>query len=293
MEILLNEKSLNGQFHNLDEFCDTLPEMSINLKILDEMCVTILKHSSLYECKITEDLTIRDLQNNKGMVLPQDRDKVRRWKSLLFSVTNAPPFWDVLEQSIESAAECTWRGNDVSHTSLGEAARRNVNVLSFRHALFSDTRLEVLLSGIRKDIVSFVSTKYLTEFYYNMGIMNIVSYLHRRYSSGRINAQQIDTVKGSVEDLQKAEIPELLEALKRFEEMESWNEIVHDRFFNYKKYQPSSKEVDWFAHSEYSNKQIDKFRCGEHSRIRCFGYREGEQFVLLRVERDHSISDNG
>lgn len=36
-----------------------------------------------------------------------------------------------------------------------------------------------------------------------------------------------------------------------------------------------------------------KFRCGEHSQVRCLEYREEEQFYVLRVERDHSISDHG
>ena len=33
------------------------------------------------------------------------------------------------------------------------------------------------------------------------------------------------------------------------------------------------------------------FRCKNPKR--CFGYREGEKFYVLRMERDHKISDNG
>ncbi len=35
----------------------------------------------------------------------------------------------------------------------------------------------------------------------------------------------------------------------------------------------------------FGEKDIDKFRCGQHSQVRCFGYREGEKFHILMVER--------
>ncbi len=68
MELLLNEKSLAGQFEDQDDFYQVLPDMSRNLKILRQHRVYLLKHSSLYTRKITRDMTILDLQNRKGNV---------------------------------------------------------------------------------------------------------------------------------------------------------------------------------------------------------------------------------
>ena len=54
MELLLNEKSLAGQFEDQDDFYQVLPDMSRNLKILRQFRVYLLKHSSLYTRKITK-----------------------------------------------------------------------------------------------------------------------------------------------------------------------------------------------------------------------------------------------
>ena len=40
-----------------------------------------------------------------------------------------------------------------------------------------------------------------------------------------------------------------------------------------------------------SHKCIMKIRCSDV--IRVFGYRKGDKFRILRIERDHKISDNG
>ena len=117
MVLLLNEKSLDGQFASLEEFYKTLPEMSKNLKILQELNIRLYKHSSLYSRKITSSMSLFDLQNIKGNVNPLYRDQIRKWKSELASLTNVPPFWNEEEQESED--------------SIQEAARRNTDILSF------------------------------------------------------------------------------------------------------------------------------------------------------------------
>ena len=97
----------------------------------------------------------------------------------------------------------------------------------------------------------------------------------------------------SVKNLQKTEFEELTAALDRFERMESWGAICKDQFFHYKSYQPASKKKDYFANKGFGDKEINKFRCGQHSQIRCFGYRKDDTFHILMVERDHSVSDTG
>lgn len=93
--------------------------------------------------------------------------------------------------------------------------------------------------------------------------------------------------------LGRDKLEELIIGLERFDAALSWDSIVADRFFYYKRYQPSSEKYDVFAKGQFADKNIFKFRCGEHSQVRCFGYRKEEQFYVLRIERDHSISDHG
>lgn len=65
-----------------------------------------------------------DLQNQKGISAPQDRDSLRKWKSLLVSLTNSPPFWDIEDAEEEKQEIYTWREMDVTRTSLGDALKQ-------------------------------------------------------------------------------------------------------------------------------------------------------------------------
>lgn len=280
MELLLNEKSLDGQFKDLEAFFKALPEMSRNLKILRELNILLYKHSSLYMRKITSNMSLLDLQNSKGNISPSYRDQVRKWKSELASLTNVPPFWND-EDEVESA------------DSVLEAARRNTDVLSFKHPGYDDVVLSVNYQGNEIGVRSIVSTKYFLDVLKLRKEIDTLSYLRKRHTSKRLVLELLDTETDSVRYLQKTELDELILGLDRFEAADSWADICSDSFFNYKAYQPSSKKKNYFAETSFKDKKIDKFRCGQHSQVRCFGYREGEQFYVLMIERDHSVSDTG
>lgn len=277
MELLLNEKSLDGQFTNLDDFYEVLPVMSSNLRILRKYGIPLLKHSSLYNRKITPSLTILDLQNSRGKIAPVHRDKVRKWKRELSSLAMSPPFWD-------NEWPC-------SSNSMEEAARRGTDVLSFPHEEYQDTVVPVLYQGRSVLVKSAVTKEYLLELLLEKKTIPIIDYLKSRYSDGKIRMGLTKNGIESVLELEKKEIWELCAALDRFEH-ETWQEIGKDRFFNYKSYQPPSKKKNYFDESICVRK-IDKFRCGQHSKVRCFGYRQENLFYILAVERDHSISDTG
>ena len=49
MELLLNEKSLDGQFTNLDDFYEVLPVMSSNLRILRKYGIPQIGRASCRE----------------------------------------------------------------------------------------------------------------------------------------------------------------------------------------------------------------------------------------------------
>ena len=70
MEILLNEKSLDGQFDSLETFFKTLPEMSRNMKILKEKNLLLYKHSSLYSRNVAKEMKLMDQQNTRGNIIP-------------------------------------------------------------------------------------------------------------------------------------------------------------------------------------------------------------------------------
>lgn len=278
MELLLNEKSLDGQFQDQDDFYRSLPAMSRNLGVLRKLNIPLLKHSSLYDRRITGDMTVWDLQNRKGKVNPLYRDQVKKWKRELSCLTMEPPFWD----------------NDLSESenSLEEAARRRTDVLSFCHPDYQDRMMMIAYQGEMVPIKSAVTTRYLLELLWQWKAIGIFDYLKSWDKESKIRTDFLDFGIKSIMALQKSEAEELLAAFSQFE-TKSWPEIQQDPFFCYKSYQPPSKKQDYFAHSEFAEKKIDKFRCGKHSKIRCFGYREQGHFYILMVERDHRVSDTG
>lgn len=79
------------------------------------------------------------------------------------------------------------------------------------------------------------------------------------------------------------------EAVKLF--ANTWETIAVDDGLEYKKYTPGSENENWFSGRKYKGKTIMKFRFS--SVLRCFGYRKEDRFRILRIERDHKISDHG
>ena len=154
-EILLNEKSLDGQFENMEDFYQTLPVMSRNLKILRENNVVLQKHSTLYQRKITKEIPLMDLQNDKGLIDPTQRDKVKMWKRQLSALMSTPPFWDCESEE--------------SQDSITEAAKRNEDLLSFSHDGYRDKTLEVSCGDRIREVRSSVSTGYLAEGMFQRG----------------------------------------------------------------------------------------------------------------------------
>ena len=178
MEILLNEKSLDGQFSDLNDFYETLPAMSRNLKILRTLEIPLLKHSSLYGRRITDDITIYDLRNSKGSVKPVYRDQIRQWKRELSLLVMDPPFWD--EES------------DESQDSLEEAARRGTDVLSFDHPKYRDTEICLNYKGRDIFVKSAVTTKYLMDLLTERGKISSLDFLKMRYGTGKIRTEYLD-----------------------------------------------------------------------------------------------------
>lgn len=109
-----------------------------------------------------------------------------------------------------------------------------------------------------------------------------------RYEGTRIDCTTLETEYGA-DILEKSEFNMLISTLDKLVEHESWESIGRDDGLEYKKYTPSPKN-NWFRDGKYKGKTIMKFR---YSKVmRCFGYRKGDKLRLLRLERDHSISDN-
>lgn len=286
-KIYLNELSLEGQFGEIEEFLEASIPLMKCLKFIYEKNGVVYKHSTFYEQKITKDKKWNDLRGMRG-------DRVRKIKSLLLSTTDNPPFWDLRSEFKQDiAADYIYEGQNVSATSLAEAAEDEGIMLSFQNKKYSDQILDIIkIKTIQERfcIPSVTNLKYMAETLWKYNETDILEYLICRYEGSRLDFSELETEYG-FQNFEKGEIRDCIQTFDKFTAMATWDEIFKDRGLHYKKYAPSSKEDDWFKGEKYKGKSIDKFRCINPKR--CFGYKEKDIFHVLRMERNHKISDNG
>lgn len=175
--IILNEKSLDGQFESVDEFCKTLPVMSRNLEAIRQAKLVLMKHSSLYQRRITRSVTLLDMRNKGNALAPRARDYMRQWKRELSFLMDDPPFWDI------DTAE--------SYDSLTEAAKRSADTLVFLHREYKDCIKPVEYQGKSCKVRSSYGTEYLVEGMYERGYLDDVQYVKMRFQSGRLRMEHI------------------------------------------------------------------------------------------------------
>lgn len=286
MDFLLNELSLCGQFKDVNSFLESLVYMTKCIELIrqsgnDDM--QIYKTSDFYNCNVTETIKLCQMKNY-GI-----SDELLKFKIKLDNEIYEEPMWDRnpfhdMEQKFE------WNGEDVSATSLAEAVERKGALLSFCMNIFRDCVLSVYNDKKEHHIISVHSPQYLTEKYGDILNIDRKTLLEIRYEGSRVDCSSLE-IKYGPKNLEKSEFQELISTLDKFIRHDSWETIAVDDGLEYKKYTPKSESENWFSGWKYKGKTIMKFRFS--SVLRCFGYRKGDRFRILRVERDHKISDNG
>ena len=164
-------------------------------------------------------------------------------------------------------------------------------LLSFPHKKYQDRVLRIVKNG--RDIFSLpaaATVSFMAKCLLNKGVLEFNEYLSARYADTRLNFSMLEPEYG-FDNFEKEEVDDCLRTFDKFVSIHTWDEIYRDSGLNYKKYSPGSDAYDWFRRTKYRGMSIAKFRCGNPKR--CFGFREGDVFYVLRMERDHKISDHG
>lgn len=284
MDFILNERSLYGQFRNVDEFLKSLEANLQCFKLVrSQKEGEIRKIADFYKCKITEELELGDLRQ-----YPRS-DELSRFRIALDKEMRTEPYWDL--EPMHDCGISYWMGEeDMAATAVAEAAVRQEPLLSFDSAVYSDRRLCIKCGGDEYTVISVYRPACLAECFGEQMGLERDDCLKARYAGTRLDCTLLEKQYGA-EYLEKEEYILLLGTLDKFVRHESWESIGLDDGLEYKKYTPSSDEEDWFRNSVYSNQTIMKFRFSR--RMRCFGYRKGNRFRLLRIERDHKKSNKG
>lgn len=284
MEFLLNERSLHGQFDNIEEFLTSLrPVVKCMELIRDYSDMRIYKIQNFYECRITTKEKICDLKKHSVS------DELMRFQLSLDNEIYEEPHWD--KDPIHDVSDVfTWEGEDVTATSLAEAAVTENSLLSFESDKFKDCVL--LIENMEREyrVNSIYTPKYLLEQCEKNIEIDRRNMLSVRYDETRIDCSTLEEKYG-VDFLEKHEFEMLVSSLDKFVQHHSWEDIDRDDGLQYKKYNPNSSKDNWFKGAKYKGRTIMKFRFSDV--LRCYGYRKNDKFRILRLERDHTISDKG
>lgn len=286
--IYVNELSLHGQYNSWEQFLMQNDKFIRTLRWIknNKEHYELYKKTELYCSFVTKDEKLYEIRGKKFQL--ENNDKARLLKSLLLSLQNDPPYWDSGEIAQNGIYHVN--GRDISGSSIAEAAQAGQYLLSFADQEYIDKVLVVLHELEKLRVPSIFSFAYLSKMLYESGSIDINEYVKRFYAGTRLEFGKIEQEYG-LQYLEKEEVDDCLRNFDRFVSHENWDNILKDNSLVYKAYTPSQKEKAWFRNSKYKDMKIDKFRCVNPKR--CFGYREGDKFIVLRIERDHKISDNG
>lgn len=286
MFFYVNEYSLCGQFETISDFirCELRDVVSC-IQIIAENNAIFTKMSELYKARITKDHAFMDLSSQ---MLNAADEKVMLQKAL--ELVHDMQNWDDGEIKQDLGGLYYWKENDVSATSMAEAAANGGALFSFSRDGLIDECVEITNGTKSFKVISVHHDYYLVNQF--MSSMNISrnKVLRIRYRDTRLNFSQIEEKYGP-DKLEKVEFNVLLKTFDKFIEHESFNTIAKDDGLEYKKYSPEQAERDAFRSHRYDNMTIMKFRYSGKQRV--FGYRREDIFYVLRLERDHKISDYG
>lgn len=282
MEFLLNEKSLCGQFDNVNSFLLTLNPVIKCIELLHVNDIPIYKTVNFYESKITSNDRLCDLKKYELT------EELLRLKLSLDREIYEKPQWDY-DPVHDISQEFMWNDENVSATSLAETAIRKGVLLSFCFEVFKDKMLNICDTRNTYYVDSVHTPLYLVEQYRKQIKIERKLQLKIKYENTRIDCSTLEEKYG-VDTLEQYEFEEVIKSFNKFVEHESWKTIDVDDGLEYKKYTPQGNK-NWFIGRKYSGKTIMKFRCS--SKMRCFGYRKDDKFKVLRIERDHTRSNYG
>lgn len=275
---------MHGQFENVDEFLESLrANLQCFRLVRSQKHGEIRKIADFYKCQVTPEWKLEDLKR-----YPKS-DELIRLRIALDKEISTEPYWD-LNPTHDYGKPYLLNGVDVSATAVAEAVVRKESLLSFRSVFYSDRELPVKRDEEKYRVISIYRPACLVEYFGERMGLERDECLKARYAGTRVDCSMLEKEYGA-KYLEKDEYHLLLGTLDKLVKHESWETIGLDDGLEYKKYTPASAEEDWFNHSIYEGKTIMKIRFS--SRMRCFGYRNGERFRLLRIERDHKRSNKG
>ena len=273
MEVLLNELSLTGQFKDEDDFFDSFDLVLKNIKLLDILNFSLAKDYMFFDVAITPKYKLGDF-------LRLRTDKAKKMKRFLVKLAQNPPFWNEIQKHDCAKDSYTFNGIDICNSSLAESCERDKIVLSFKHSDFLNINLKVQKNTATVNIYNLIDKHHFLEYLLSTSKIEPLNYCQLKFEDSNLNFSKIENEYSFDILSTQQQIDEFIDSFKQFSTM-SWHNIMNSDGLQYKRYNGTEFNID----------NIYKFRVTQ--KYRCFGYREQDEFIILRFEIDHKISDNG
>ncbi|MBN9901369.1 hypothetical protein [Bacillus thuringiensis] len=285
MKVILNEISIENKFIDLNDFLNKLKAIvaiyRLNIKELE-----ILKPSNLYSINLFSNVPLQTLLFDKKF---NRNDEIRRLKSILSNLIQEEPFWDTTPlHKISDQYKCEFTAKLHSY-GIAEACEREKYILSF----FTDEFKNQGLVSVEKngdevfEVKNIWSKNYLLDELLEKSSIDYLTYCTNRFKKTNLSFDELDEDYGfAILNMEQSGL--YINRFKEFSKM-SWEQICQSSGLRYKEYSPSG--TSWFKGTLYESEKIMKFRVND--KYRCFGYRVGDIFRVLRFEIDHKISDKG
>ncbi|MEC0902572.1 MULTISPECIES: hypothetical protein [Bacillus cereus group] len=285
MKVILNEISIENRFLNLNDFLSKLKDI-VAIYTLNIQELEILKPSNLYSINLFDNIPLQTLLFDKRF---NRNDEIRRLKSILSNLIQEEPFWDASPlHQISDQYKCDFTTKLHSY-GIAEACEREQYILSF----CTDEFINCEIISVEKnadeilEVKNIWSKKYLLDELLEKGSIDYLTYCKNRLKKTNLLFDELEEDYG-FKTLNAEQSRLFINKFKEFSKM-NWDQISQSSGLRYKEYSPSG--ISWFKGTRYEFEKIMKFRIND--KYRCFGYRCGDNFKVLRFETDHKISDNG
>lgn len=294
MEYILNELSLCGQYKDANHFAtEGMKPLLGVIKTLSSFGIkNILKKSTFYDLEIAHGKKLNELF------------KVRISPSVLavrsqLSRMQGEPYWDLnsqQESKVKYLMQRVVKANstledDITGTGVAEAYVRKGCLISFLNGGFDENSEKVRKENEQNYgefiIVNIHDKKETEQFLFESGIVDYKKFIQSRYC-GKLIFDELSE-KNGLNLVNGSNFKAFFASFKDFENY-SWQQIITSDGFDYKEFHKNKDTKRYFTNEQW-NKKIHKFRISQE--IRCFGYREGDKFHLLRIDLDHILSDKG
>lgn len=285
IELVLNEKSLDGQFPTIEEFSEK-GVLGLIAVLQDQQLFSVpsvlYKSETLTEAKVTPTQTYTDVVFGEESRI---HEGIRRYKVQLMSLFDNP-FWNSKSKQNAKDQYKTLDGKSLNGSSIAEADARNGILVSFNHPDYSVPEIKIEKNNEKVGVSNVWQGGQLMDATYKKAFIKF-----KEYAELKFEGQKLDFSKATIGKVWDNITPELEELVyAAFDSFcnKTWIEIPQDKGLGYKPYNKSRQNEHYFD-SDHWKKGIHEFRVS--GKCRCFGYAEGDKFYLLLIDPNHELGD--